>query len=653
MRGDLPGADLRTKRAAGLRFAAMMAVVIVVLRYLPLTAGWSLFSVPENLAYDLAFERQAPAPPSEVAIVALDDATLKALGQFPFPRQIYAQLLDRLREAKVVAFDILFIEPDRAGRAGDVLFAAALRRHGHGVLGIYRQPQAHTQDARTWEGWSVPTPELLAQRLQRVQEMNLAGPIPELEKAAMAVGYVDIVPDSDGVYRRFQPARLGISSQVVLPHFGVAILQAAEGSSASARQPALDPRRVAVSEEGSVLINYCGPPGSVPRYSFSEVLAGKHRSELKDKIVLVGATAAGLYDLRAAPYRSSGREFFGVETNANIVNTLLQDRPLVDATGSLFWLALALLLGLAAGWLVWSGAEVTGPLLGLALVLLIAVPSFFVAFSTLHLVIPYGAFLWATLLPVAVGTVERMGAERRMIKQQFSTYVSPEVLEELVRHPQLVRQGQRRPVTVLFSDVRGSTTLSESRPPEVWIAQLNEYLSAMSAAILEQDGYLDKFMGDGILAVWNAFGTQSDHAERALRAADRMLEMLTVLNQHWEKQEDRTPLRIGISLHSGEAIVGNVGSDQRTQYTVIGDVVNTGSRLEGLTKEYRAALLLSEATVQLLPDRSRLQELGEVEVRGRTGRVRVFAVEGTAEAAVGSRWEVNTDVVVAQEETSD
>lgn len=630
MDSGLPGSDLRRKRQHGVQLAAFLSLAVVVLRYLPGTGGMLPFSVPESLAYDLAFGRAQPSPPSDIAIVAIDEPSLQALGQFPFPRTLHARLLDQLKEARVVAFDVLFIEPDRGGPPGDAALAEAMRRHGRVVLSCYKQARAQAGTGWSWRTRRVEMPPELASRLQSLNEANLAGPIPELAAAAAGLGYVDLEPDADGVYRRFAPARVTLGGSGVVPHFGVEIARVAGGNS---DQGGWGLSGVATSSDGTTLINYCGPPGTVPMYSYAKVLAGEHAADLKDKIVIVGATAAGLFDMRPAPYRSAGRKFFGVETNANVVNTILHRPPLRDETRSLLWLGLALLLGVAAAVLVWSGGETAGPLLGVALVALIAVPSFFVAFHRWGIVIPYGAVLWATVLPVAVGAVERMGAERRMIKRQFAAYVSAEVLAELMRDPELVRQGQRRPVTVLFSDIRGSTALSESLPPETWIAQLNEYLSTMSAAIFEHDGYLDKFMGDGIMAVWNTFGTQPNHAELALGAAERMVEILEALNAHWAAREDRASLRIGIGLHCGEAIVGNVGSDRRTQYTVIGDVVNTASRVEGMTKEYQTVILLSEALAERLPDRSRLREIGEVAVRGREGTVRIFTLGGNGIAA--------------------
>jgi adenylate cyclase len=183
----------------------------------------------------------------------------------------------------------------------------------------------------------------------------------------------------------------------------------------------------------------------------------------------------------------------------------------------------------------------------------------------------------------------------------------------------------------MFCDVRGSTTLSEKLPAEVWTAQLNEYLTQMSQAIFAFDGYLDKFMGDGIMATWNAFGTQEeDHADLAVRAGQQMLRRLELLNRRWETMEDRAILSIGVGIHTGEAIMGNVGSEERVQYTAIGDTVNAASRIEGLTKQFGVAFVVSEGTAKLLPGSVALRDLGEAEVRGREARIRVYEVMATA-----------------------
>lgn len=611
-----------------------VALLVVVLRMTPLTRGLFVFSLVENYAYDSVFDHATPQPPSDLAIVEIDDKSLRELGRFQsWHRNLYASLLDRLGGARVVAFDILFPEPDEdltwahsapgsdrrrdepfEVRSADEVFAQAIRRHGRVVLA------AHWSGAlglgtglhRPFRGGAV----------RGLPGETLVPPTPLLANAAAAVGYVDLEPDSDGVYRRFIPTMLGPDGKSV-PHFATAIAALEEVATGSKGKP-----RELHLTEGRALINYCGPTGTIPRVSFVDVLRDPQvAASLTHKIVVVGATAPGLYDIRPAPYRSSGRVFFGVETNANIVNSILHQVPLRDASSSWAWGLFALALGVAVAGAVWTASEALASVLSLLILLVVAAPSYFVVFYALHQVTPYGAILWASALPLALGLPERLTAERRLIARQFGAYVSPDVLRQLMRAPDVLRQSHRRSVTLLFADVRGSTSLAEKTEPEVWVAQLNEYLTQMSLAIFAHDGYLDKFMGDGIMAVWNAFGTQQDnHGELAVRAGLQMLRRLDLLNRRWASQPDRTPLRIGIGIHSGDAVMGNVGSEERMQYTAIGDTVNTASRIEGMCKQYHAEFVVSEHTARLVGDLVPLRELGVAEVRGRSEGIRVFEV---------------------------
>jgi len=608
-----------------------------VLRYLPITSNLFCFSLLENFAYDVAFSLRSPAVPPDIVIIAIDDESLRRdrLGRFPWPRRYYADLLELIAEATVVGFDVLFTEPDRNDPQGDARFARAVRNHGRVVLSAYQRIRSEQGADSSPKMPGYPPPAGGAVRLQGIQPLNFTLPIAALAEAAAGIGYVDIDPDPDGVYRRVTPLRAGYDG-VIYPHFATEIARVASGTVPQEIVAGLPSGRVTLADHrtfvdsaGTSLINYCGPTGTIPRYSFWDVLQGKVAPEkLADKIVLVGATAPGLYDVRSAPYRSSNRLFFGVETNANIVNSMLAMPPLKNNSRAVAWLAVALLLGIISGWIVWSRGEVAGPLIGGLLLAFIALPSFLVAFWVANQVIPYGAIVLAVALPVALGIYERLGAERRMIRDQFSVYVSANVLEILARHPEIIREGRRREITVLFADVRDSTALSEKTEPEVWLAQLNEYMNEMTEAIFEYDGYLDKFMGDGIMAIWNAFGTQSHHSELAVRAALAMLERLDALNEYWRGADNRTLFRIGIGLHTGSAVLGDAGSQQRRQYTAIGDVVNTAARIEEMNKELGTTFIISQTTAEEKEALFELREIGEAPVRGRTQPIGVYEVLG-------------------------
>ncbi len=629
------------QRAKGIQTGVMIAVIVVVLRYLPVTSNLFFFSLIDNYAYDVAFERRASQPPSDIVIVAIDDDSMleDRLGRFPWQRDTYVKLLENLHGAKVVGFDVLFTEPDRHNPEADSRFAEAIQRHGRVVLAAYRRVRAKVSaEEGTEEGDIMPSyapPAGGTGSLMPVQARNFTPPIPELAKAAAGIGYVDITPDSDGVYRRVAPLRAGYDRRVY-PHFATEIARVVSGTTAEQIVARVPERQVMMAErpgylnaDGKMLINYCGPTGTIPRFSFWEVVSGQvSEDEFKGKIVLVGATAPGLYDIRNAPYRKHSRFFLGVETNANIVNSLLHMPPLRDSSRTVVWLLFAMILGSLAGWVVWSSGETIGPLVGALILVVIALPSFFVVFYLTYQVIPYGAIALATAVPVGLGIYERLGAERRMIRGQFASYVSEDVLAMLTQDPELIRSGTQREITLLFSDVRGSTSLAEQSIPEEWLAQLNEYMSQMTEAIFDYNGYLDKFMGDGIMAIWNAFGTDAKHAELAVRTGLAMLERLDVLNQEWQDAENRLPFGIGIGLHTGEAMLGDAGSDQRRQYTAIGDAVNTAARIEEMNKELGTTFIISETTAELVRDVFELREIGEVEVRGRSKTVRVFEVMG-------------------------
>lgn len=627
-------------RQRGITMAVLIAVLVVVLRYVPLTSNFFVFPLIENFAYDLAYDNSDAVPPADIIIVAIDDISLQPQhqGRWPWSRRVHADLVRKLSGAKVIAFDVIFSEPESPGPADslvspDVAFARAIRDAGNVVLAAHRAVEMEYAGQRADFAWGYPRPPgRLA--LPIIQAENLLPPVSPLAEAAAAIGYVDIAPDSDGVYRRLEPLRLG-SDGSVYPHFATAIAQLASGAkreqvAACATSGAMNVAGVGCPLDGAgrMLIDYSGPTGTIERVGAWEVLEGRvDPSRFEGKIVFIGATAPGLYDIRPSPYRSTGREFLGVETNANAVNSLLHSGARAQATGSLAWAIIALLLGLIVGWVAWSSGETMGPLLAGLIVVAIALPSFFFAFSFMRAIIPYGAIILATVLPLAVAIPERLGRDKRLVRQQFSAYVSPDVLTQLTDDPELVAHGVRREVTLLFADVRGSTSLSEQIEPEVWVAQLNEYLSQMSDAIFEYNGYLDKFMGDGIMALWNAFGNQPDHADLAAQASLEMLRRLEVLNRYWAQHEQRTPFRIGIAIHSGEAIVGNVGSDQRMQYTAIGDSVNTAARIEGLTKVHGRQFLASEtAAARISPEVARLVEIGETEVRGRAQTITIFGL---------------------------
>ncbi|MCX7599459.1 MAG: adenylate/guanylate cyclase domain-containing protein [Armatimonadetes bacterium] len=622
------------RRREGLLHALVAVWCVTVLAAHPRTGGWTLFRAPQNWAYDQALQHRKPLDASAIVIVGIDERSMMPshLGRFPWPRRVYAQLLSRLRNARAVGFDIIFAEPDRADPASDAIFANAVKRHGRAVLAMHiaRQVEISGQDKQQASAAELKfafTPWI-------VRSAQVAMPVQNLAQAAAGVGFVDIQPDPDGIVRRFNLVLVDEDGRIY-PHFAAEVARVAAGVSRDdfIRSLAERPVRIfgkllASDGAGRVLVNYPGPSGTVEQFSFCDVIEGRTKPESFDgKIVLVGATAPGLYDVRPAPFAERAHFYLGVETNAAICRMLVEGNYLADSSRSAGWIVLGGLLATAAVLLVWLPSQsLIGVPAGLG-ILAIETGAFLAAFYGAGKVLPWGPAALATAIGWGWSAYRRLGVERSVIRDEFSAYVSPEVLAQLMRQPDVLERGERREVTLLFSDIRGSTSLAERMPPEQWIAQLNEYLTAMADVILAADGYLDKFMGDGIMAIWNTFGDQPHHADLGVVAARAMLERLEGLNREWAARPDRCPLRIGIGLHTGEAIVGNVGSAQRTQFTAIGDTVNAAARVEEATKALRVPLVVSEATVQkLTTPQSDLVELGEVALRGRTEPVRVYGL---------------------------
>jgi adenylate cyclase len=402
----------------------------------------------------------------------------------------------------------------------------------------------------------------------------------------------------------------------------------------------LDGRRVPLDEEGRVLLRFRGPSGTHRTLPAAAVLQSELRlreggeppirdaSLLRDRIVLIGATAPGLLDLRAAPVDPV---YPGVEIHATLLDNLLAGDALRDAPAALWWAATGLLVLLAAGATVllcrgWG--EVA--LVCLALAPLPAALAF-AAYPLGYwwpLVAPAGAVLTA----LGGGVAARYALEERekaFVTRAFQHYLSPAVMEQVLAEPERLRLGgERRELSIFFSDLQGFTSLSEGLEPEALVALLNEYLTEMTDLILAADGTLDKYEGDAILAFWNAPVGQADHAARAAATARRCQQALARRRREWAARCG-TELQMRIGIHTGEVIVGNLGSRARFDYTVLGDAANLASRLEGANKFFGTVTMVSEATWRGAggaPGR----ELGRLRVVGRQEPVRVYELFAAA-----------------------
>jgi adenylate cyclase len=627
----------------------------------------------EMVATDLLMRARgrAPADP-RVVICDIDAASIKRIGRWPWSRATLAQLIDRLAGAgaRVVATDIVFAEPSRADancnlQAEDQALARSLARAGNVVLGYYfrrsrvsgaPKVSASSTTAAGAAGAGAASPANLAST--GVEEIRQpVGGFPTIPRPAVVEPNLDLfagAADSQGFFSNERESGVLRHYQLLIGYgdgfYPALALRAVQrfrraGPLALARGADTFPElriagdRVASDEIGSLWVNYRGPGGTFPRVPAWQVLAGTSApGALRGRLVFVGASESGVGDLTANPF---GGEMAGVEVHANVADNLLDGHAIQDSGLQGLVSALALLaLGPLVTLLVVSVEHhLAGPALAMLLVLAWPAASL-LAFTGagwhLQVVPPIAAGVVALVMALRyrVGFVEK-GA--RQIKKTFQRYVSGAVVEEMLRHPERVKLGgERRDMTVLFSDIRGFTSISETLDSEALVRLLNEFFTPMTRLVLDHGGTLDKYMGDALMAFFGAPLAQPDHAARACHAALAMRAELVRLNAGWHASGRLPPaqsLGIGIGLNSGEMSVGNIGSEAVFGYTVIGDNVNLGSRIEGLNKLYHTEVIVSEHTAGAAGDGLLLRELDLVQVKGKHVPVAIHELVSALPAA--------------------
>jgi adenylate cyclase len=521
-------------------------------------------------------------PPPNIAVVQIDDVTFNDLGvQWPFPRSLHGRVIDRLRQngARAIVYDVQFTEPTTEKEDNALIDAVARARH---VVLATTEVDAHGGT-------------------------NIFGGEETLRQIGARAANASL-PSGD-VIRRFPYEVDGLASIAVV------------GAEAYLGHPL--PHRT-----GSAWIDYAGPAGTIPTYSFSRVLAGKvPAAAFRGKLVVIGPSAPTLQDVH--PTAMSRDELMsGAEVQANAIATELRGLPL----GSASWpVVVALIVGLS---LIAPLASMrlrprsVFPLASIAGILLVIAEQ--LAFNhglILPLVIPFAALVTASVGTLGVHYV-LTAFERERVRDLFARFVPEQVVGDVLARTDrdLRLGGVRMEATVLFSDLRGFTTFAETLPAEEVIDILNRYLSEMSDAILGRGGTLVSYMGDGIMAVFGAPIEQPDHADRAFAAAREMLgERLPRFNELL-RELGHEPLRMGIGLNSGPLMSGNVGHERRLEYTAIGDTTNTASRLEGMTKGTTHSLFVAESTRSLLNGGAEeLDFVGELPVRGKQASVRIWS----------------------------
>lgn len=638
---------------------------------------WGLIDKLEHVAYDarLALSMPRTVDP-RIVIVDIDEKSLGVEGRWPWPRQRIAAMLEQLFEkyrVRLVAFDVVFAEPDQSsglhvleelangelknvpqfGQAldrlrpsldGDAVLAEALKKYPV-VLGYF------FNEANPARSGALPPPTFVkgsfpGKRVDFLKAVGYGGNLEQLVKVAAGAGHFNPSLDVDGVVRRvpmvfsFEDAEYeALSLAVARQYLGVKEVRAEfEPVPAMARRNysglewlQVGKGRIPVDEYVQALVPYRGPQGAFPYVSASDVITGKaDPGVLKEGvIVLVGTTAAGLLDMRTTPVQ---RAYPGVEIHANLVAGILDgklmQRPayvrglefiLLLLFGIVFALALPALSPLAA---TVTAVGMLAAYVGLNLVfwqagkMVVPVASGILTMLVMFLLnMSYGYF------------IETRG--KRQLTSLFGQYVPPELVDEMARDPEKYSlEAESREMTVLFSDVRGFTSISEGLEPRQLSELMNQLLTPMTQVIHLQRGTIDKYMGDAIMAFWGAPVPDPNHAANAVTAALQMMARLGEINASF-RQRSWPEIHIGVGINTGTMNVGNMGSEFRMAYTVLGDAVNLGSRLEGLTKGYGVGIIVSESTAKAATQFA-YRELDVVRVKGKDKPVAIYEPLGPA-----------------------
>ncbi len=626
----------------------LFALIGVGAALITLIAFWYrpwLFTVLDLKVIDAFFVlRGNSSPPSDVIIVAVDEKSINRIGRWPWSREATAKLVGSLKPARVAAYDIVFADPQNA--SVDKALGNAVKDADNAVLGFFFRD----------DSTEAPDPAVQAQ-LKRssitrisylgdgaVEGEGFAGiefsgvdaNIPVIGLGAKSFGSFNIIPQDDGLYRA---ANLVFKyGDAVYPSLALEALKSYLGKDLTLHTApygidsvSVGDVRIPLDEEGAYQVNYYGPALSFTTYSASDVINGKVKAaSLKDKLVFVGVTEKAIYDIRPTPLDTL---LPGVEIHATVAANVIEKRFLVrDSRVIILDLALVVLLPVLLALIVSSAHRTYISLVVFAGFFTALILGEFHLFSSFNLEpsLIYPAFSLSTAYLFIEAyrnvVVEKKG---RFLKRAFTQYVSEQVLSEIIKNPdRLNLGGEKRVVTVLFSDIRGFTTISESLPPEKLVTLLNEYLNPMTMIVLEEHGLLDKYIGDAIMAIFNAPIAIDDHPGRACSSALRMLSTLKELNAGWALK-GYPRVDIGIGINTGEAVVGNMGSILRFDYTGIGDNVNLASRLEGLNKLYGSHIIVSQFTYEFVKNAFVFRELDLVKVKGKDRPVGLYELMAT------------------------
>lgn len=658
---QFPMANLDQSRRTFLRGALLAAFGAATL--MCLIANTRPMQWLEDGSYDARTRLSARPPDADkrIVIIDVDNASYNGLqdklGRWPWSRRVWTEVLRYISRGgpEAVGFDVMFGGEENP--QVDQEFAGVVHRAGNVVLAF---SFSSVQEFQVGEGdMNAARVELLNREASPVTPTSIGEikntrqilpnvPLEQLANAAAGLGTIDAALDSDGAARRvplavkvldpkhdarsFRSFDLRVADQVTNASNGPVERQGAFALKRNVRVPVDDHGRMLLAWHGDAQHTYERIPiwqviASIYPQQFPYNQHSYKPEYFKDKIVLIAASAAGSYDAHPTPFGDAEPGFI---VHAAAIDNLLHNQAIRLAPNWFTYAAIILLAIAGAGLLVLiSSASLGG--LALVAVLFLYTAASYLSFARAHVSLPFVSPMLSLVLAFVSTAAVRYattGRELRRTRGTLDRYISPALVNYVLANLDTINlAGEKRELTIFFSDVRNFTTLSESSDPIELIALLDEYLAEMTDVIFKYEGITDKFIGDGILAYWGAFTPGKNHALLAAQAALEMLERLKTLNERWTAQGRKT-MSIGIGINTGEVIFGNIGRGKKIEFTVIGDPVNLASRLEGLNKDFHTSIIISEQTHCRISKYAIARELGWVKVKGKTVETQVFELQG-------------------------
>jgi len=618
-----------------LLYALGLAAIFIV-SFLSSTGG--LLHQFELRSIDARFKLRGERPPSgDVALVLIDETSLMQLGQWPWSREVHARMIRELKKAgaKVIVFDVMFVEK-ASDPTEDTELAQAIKQAGNVILAAFSPTGGPAVEAEhtTMLGRFAMNPREVANRQRAIDAPGLRGPVASLADHVSGIGLAMSAPDPDGTMRRGIVAVYNEADQKLYPSLALAAAQKAIGVQDgdisvdfADGMKLSDAAFIPFVGRGQAMINFSGGRGARPHYSYVDILNGRlQRNEFVNKVVLVGIGAHGLYDVHPNPFSP---DFLGPEFNADFIENIMSSNFLSSASSGTNTLLL-IILGLLVTYISATLRPITAAgVSAVAIVVFIAAAIY--AFIGAGVVVAVVAPTIAAILAYTLITLRRLTSEERSrarLRKYFASYAPPEVVDDLdagIMEDKMA--GIEDEITVLFSDIRGFTSIGSTMEARRLVRMLNLYFTAMTEVVFDFGGTVDKFIGDGLLVLYNALSEQPDHARRAVFTAIEMIERVERLNKEWA-DEDFPEIRIGVGVHTGNAVVGNLGPEIRMDYTAIGSTVSLASRVEGLNKDLKTQILITEDTLKQLEGLVEVRPMGPIDVRGIPEPVEIYEVLG-------------------------